>query len=222
MIMHRKHTHKLYVNPGFTLAEVLLTLAIIGIIASLTIPDLITSVQTQQYSVALKKNYSVLSAATKNLQNNYETIDTSSHTNMKNDYKKVLTFIKEADALDENTYPSIINYYKGAFGATNAVRTGGILTDGTLLLFWGVSSNCTATYGSITTVCGSIGIDINGIKLPNTIGLDYFEFLLYKSNGTYVVTPEGSQTGSSCVAGSSDWDTSLGCTQNVLLGTPLP
>lgn len=42
---------------GFTLAEVLLTLAIVGIVASLTIPSLISNVQTEQYKKAYKTAY---------------------------------------------------------------------------------------------------------------------------------------------------------------------
>jgi len=45
---------------AFTLAEVLVTLAIIGVVAALTIPSLVTRVQDIQYKTAWKKNYSLL------------------------------------------------------------------------------------------------------------------------------------------------------------------
>ncbi len=51
-------------KSGFTLAEVLVTLAIIGVVAALTIPSLIQSMQKQQYITGLKKAYSDLSQAT--------------------------------------------------------------------------------------------------------------------------------------------------------------
>lgn len=47
---------------AFTLAEVLLTLGIIGIVAALTIPTLINKVEKEQYVVALKKEYSSLNS----------------------------------------------------------------------------------------------------------------------------------------------------------------
>lgn len=215
--------YKTSVNSGFTLAELLVTITIIGIIASLSIPGLINSVQEQQYAAGLKKYYAVLSEATIKLQNDYGTINTSSYINMKNDYKKVLVYVKEADSLDTTIYPRYVSYYKGAYGADNGTQpTILVLSDGTILLFWGVDGTCSTSGGSITTYCGSIAVDLNGIKPPNMIGKDYFEFILHKPNGTYTILPEGSQTSASCVAGSSSWATSLGCAQNVLTGTPLP
>jgi len=43
-------------TKAFTLAEVLLTLAIIGVVAALTIPAVITKVTKDQYVTGLKKS----------------------------------------------------------------------------------------------------------------------------------------------------------------------
>ncbi len=48
---------------GFTLAEVLITLAIIGVVAALTIPSVVRNYQELQYKTAYKKAYSDLSRA---------------------------------------------------------------------------------------------------------------------------------------------------------------
>ena len=48
---------------GFTLAEVLITLAIIGIVAALTIPSVISNYQQQEFKTGLKKAVSVLNEA---------------------------------------------------------------------------------------------------------------------------------------------------------------
>lgn len=48
-------------NYGFTLAEVLLVLSVIGVVAALTIPTLIQKVNDDQYKVKWKKTYSVVS-----------------------------------------------------------------------------------------------------------------------------------------------------------------
>lgn len=51
-------------NKAFTLAEVLITLAIIGVVAAMVIPSLINNIKNAQLVTALKKNYSTLSQAT--------------------------------------------------------------------------------------------------------------------------------------------------------------
>lgn len=48
---------------GFTLAEVLITLAIIGVVATLTLPALMTNTQEQQAKTALKKGINTLTEA---------------------------------------------------------------------------------------------------------------------------------------------------------------
>lgn len=50
---------------GFTLAEVLITLGIIGIVAEVTIPTIVMSTQRQEYATLAQKNYS-------NLQNMFK------------------------------------------------------------------------------------------------------------------------------------------------------
>lgn len=53
---------------GFTLAEVLITLGIIGVVAALTIPGLITKCKEMQYRTIYKKVYSSLNQAMKYAQ----------------------------------------------------------------------------------------------------------------------------------------------------------
>lgn len=48
---------------AFTLAEVLITLGIIGIVAALTMPTLINSTHGKELDAALKKAYSILQQA---------------------------------------------------------------------------------------------------------------------------------------------------------------
>lgn len=50
-------------KKAFTIAEVLITLGIIGIVASMTIPQLIKNYQLKVYETAFKKSYSNLSKA---------------------------------------------------------------------------------------------------------------------------------------------------------------
>lgn len=51
-------TYRKEYQKAFTLAEVLITLGIIGIVAAMTLPDLVQKQQKKQTTVALKKFYS--------------------------------------------------------------------------------------------------------------------------------------------------------------------
>lgn len=48
---------------GFTLAEVLITLGVIGIVAAMTLPALVHNYQEQEYVTRLKKSVSALEQA---------------------------------------------------------------------------------------------------------------------------------------------------------------
>ncbi|MDO5437336.1 MAG: type II secretion system protein [bacterium] len=50
-------------NHGFTLAEVLITLAIIGVVAAISIPSVISNSQQQEFKTGLRKAVSVLNSA---------------------------------------------------------------------------------------------------------------------------------------------------------------
>ena len=50
-------------KKAFTLAEVLITLAIIGVVAALTIPSVISNTQQQEFKTGLRKAVSVLNSA---------------------------------------------------------------------------------------------------------------------------------------------------------------
>ena len=58
-------------NCAFTLAEVLITLGIIGVVAAMTIPTLMANVKYHQYSAKFKKTVSTLSNAAKMSQAQY-------------------------------------------------------------------------------------------------------------------------------------------------------
>ena len=54
-------------KSAFTLAEVLITLGIIGVVAAMTLPSLIQEQTNKALEVALRKNYSAKNKLFKNL-----------------------------------------------------------------------------------------------------------------------------------------------------------
>ena len=59
-------------HAGFTLAEVLITLGIIGVVSALTMPSLINEIQDRQFIAKWKKAYSIISNAVYSALEEYE------------------------------------------------------------------------------------------------------------------------------------------------------
>ena len=181
-------------NNAFTLAEVLITLVIIGIIASMTIPTLMNNTNKQEYVSRLKKTYSTLSKAA-----NAVIAEHGSAKNWADSSESVYTLFKEHLQLSKDCGSAA-----GCFPQTPIKKLGDgssldwnndtsfkklILADGVNVSFES-NTNCNFDDSSSAGVkdgCGFIQADINGEKGPNIIGIDVFEFVL-KENGLY---PDG-------------------------------
>ncbi|MCR4880779.1 MAG: type II secretion system GspH family protein [bacterium] len=92
------------IKRGFTLAEVLVTLLVIGVIAALTIPQLINSTEERQYKTAYKKAVSSIANATELMEANEVSCSVSNSSDlakcMKNAMKGTVT--NDAGEPDEN------------------------------------------------------------------------------------------------------------------------
>lgn len=183
------------IKLAFTLAEVLITLGIIGLVAAMTIPTLLNATQDLQFKVAWKKEFSVLSQATELMKkdNGGDLIGLFTDVNaMRDNYMNYLKVIKYCnyDAA-RNCFPTQIKWLNDS-SDTVAVPAGFILNDGTAvgLAAW-VSANCTNTAyghnptggwgGAPTQSCGSIFIDVNGSKPPNKVSKDIFQAVVLKN-----------------------------------------
>lgn len=220
-------------NQGFTLAEVLITLGIIGVVAAMTIPTIINNTQNAEFSTAMKKTYSVLSNATsKMLADNSGTIwDVSPSDqnqlsiNMKDAYKQYLYTIQDGTM---SSLISISGWYGYKSTTSLVITTGryGLITkDGTFMRFFS-AQNCSGTVPSGLSYCGNITVDTNGNKKPNMMGKDAGIFFLLKdSSNNYKLVPGGTLTGYTCdpeTNGSTSQSTSDGCTEYIIYGKPLP
>lgn len=170
---------------GFTLAEVLITLGIIGIIAALTIPALVTGYQKNVTVESLKKVYSTLSQAVKLSEADNGFVndwDIGAGHNLFIDYLFPYLNSVEYCVLSECTSKGIHFGLEGnkyvVPGGSNSVETlpGGdtqtwivVLADGTMLYAY------QSLYHNYVIV--RIMADLNGNKGPNKMGRDIFSLL---------------------------------------------
>lgn len=182
-------------KKAFTLAEVLITLAVIGVVATLTIPVLMQNADEKATVTALKKAYATLSQAYKLAEQEYGTPDTwglstSDSPTILSNFKPYLNINKDCINGSTGCFPANIRYkllgttaglFYNAFD--NMTNPKLILSDGTLLLGYSDSQNCVASSGSspaLQRICGRFFVDVNGFKSPNQFGKDTFEIWLTK------------------------------------------
>lgn len=203
---------------GFTLAEVLITLVIIGVIAAMTIPTLMKNTQNQELVTGLKKAHSTLSQALINMaKNNDSTPGDYSFLNNSNfidEFAKVTNFVKKCTSNTDcfNSNLRTDGKYKYLNGGNTEITEGKsiITADGQILTFatsFGASFGLSAEDN--TNCVGRIAIDVNGHKGPNITGRDLF--LFYVINGKGIV-PAGAENTSTCSKTSSG----IGCTAKVI------
>lgn len=148
---------------GFTLAEVLITLGIIGVVAAMTMPTLINQTNGAQYKAAYKKALSSISQAiTLNVA-----LDGDDVGNV-TDFRPILTgHMNYASIVDGAISSTEYNFQSvgrtGGATAPVAANTTIFLNDGTMFTFPTSISNCTEWDSA-----GCKGyIDVNGKKGPN-------------------------------------------------------
>jgi prepilin-type N-terminal cleavage/methylation domain-containing protein len=217
---------------GFTLAEVLITLLIVGVVASLVVPNIINDSKEAEYNEGLKKAYSELSQAVRMIQiNNGGSFNIGiiqnsiGHNAVRNEFANVMAFTKINSSLVIFGPEYRYRYYKGSTAywpdAGCASIPAAVTNNGYFLYFYSYSS-CN-NYG--VNACGWVGIDINGVKGPNMKGQDFYHFWITRNDtsGYYSLVPRGAQGDTlyplpdSCVAGSSSVSTSNGCAAKRLI-----
>ncbi|MEE3349891.1 MAG: type II secretion system protein [Candidatus Gastranaerophilaceae bacterium] len=205
---------------AFTLAEVLITLGIIGVVAAMTLPTLIQNHQKAQTVSQLKKSYAVIQQAVELIRADYDGSDMLGmpfvHTQFQHpQYFDVNMFAEEfskhlnySERGSNDTYSTDLRmclpadstkYYKFASGqrqtAMGIVNKWWILNDGSCI---GIRSIGSWTWDDNTHII--IYVDINGSdKNPNQFGKDLFSFEL-KQSGKVIPNPDN-QAMHGCRAG---------------------
>jgi len=198
-------------KKAFTLAEVLITLGIIGIVAAMTMPMLLGNSREKEHVSKLKKAYSVISQAfalaiVENNTPNYW-LDTPEDEN------GGVAALSLQDKITPYYSVSKDCKNKGGCWPDNEVRqldgTGSGFNfntdtdfstfraaDGTLFAFRVTDPSCETSFGtvaSIQNVCAEVFIDVTGSKKPNQLGYDVYKFYIVR-NGIYPAGMSGDTT----------------------------
>ena len=173
-------------SAAFTLAEVLVTLGIIGVVSAMTVPTLMQNYQRQSYVTQLHKVYNELQQAFLRYMTDRNAI------NMKeagfNSQAAANSFIESTFKVVNSCGTSLSPCFKSrddykkltgetiaSWGGCQGTRTHYSLASGASL---GV---CYRTDG--TSMVAEIFVDANGQKGPNIVGRDLMNFFLY-NDGT--------------------------------------
>ncbi|MDR1167912.1 MAG: type II secretion system GspH family protein [Heliobacteriaceae bacterium] len=158
------------IKRGFTLAEVLITLAIIGVVAAMTMPGLIGNYRKKEYTIRLQKAVSSWDNAARLMQAESMT-DYLADRNI----EKYLNIVKE-EYFDyfSKLKPLVANAQYPAAVYVDSGSVMAYLTDGTKL-YIDLSKN---TDLDKDKPIGTVVIDVNGEKPPNQTGRDTFFFLV--------------------------------------------
>jgi prepilin-type N-terminal cleavage/methylation domain-containing protein len=194
--------------PAFSLAEVLITLMIIGVVAAMTIPTLIKNYQKITYVTGLKKAYSVTNQALQQMAADYGCINDLACTgvfglpnngSLGNIFVKYFNVAKNCGTADnQGCWSATTNQnYDGSSTNTysyDAFGYGFITADGMSFLLTETyyEDNCSHSFDKLTQVCMEMVIDVNGPnKGPNYYGRDVFYFFVTNSKGTSFLYPWG-------------------------------
>lgn len=198
---------------GFTLAEVLITLGIIGVVASMTLPSLIQNYKEKEYTAKLKKFNSLINQAMMMATTQEGPIEDWGLTRFSSSEGMTDEEIEQANASRNlfaekvKKYLKIIQYCPYGDSCQSQVESrlryslDGtqfsyfkpylILADGTDIAGITIlSPKCDLNLGHsipLQNVCGEMFVDLNGKKGPNATGKDVFIFYYTK----YGVIPVG-------------------------------
>jgi prepilin-type N-terminal cleavage/methylation domain-containing protein len=176
---------------AFTLAEILITLGIIGIVAAIVIPNLMANYEKKQITPMLKKTYTTVKQGVDVSQVINAAPETWNYNLNASDFydEYARGYYLEADHFPLSRIDRVKVDYRNMDGsvATDPVLTSNdsvaiVLQDSAWIIISNEKDNGYKT----------IAIDINGQKRPNIIGKDIFLFTI---QGKYGLTPYGYANG---------------------------
>ena len=182
-------------SAAFTLAEVLITLGIIGVVAAMTMPTLINNINKKHWITGYKKAFSELSQIHQLL--NSETggsymaecndFDDVCLKNLFAEKMKVVEYCKETvpnKCQESSTY---LNGRTRGINQTTEVNDPWptiVTASGYSVKFRFHGNDCSEFiegYSQKLPTCGWMQIDVNGLKRPNVVGKDIYFLNIFKN-----------------------------------------
>lgn len=176
-------------KTGFTLAEILIALAIVGIVAAMTIPTFVGNGRNQAMASKLSTTVNAFENALTSMIAKEGVDDLTETEWVENDYtiEDLGTYIKlngsRGDTL--NTYYDSASPFKDLQGNSAAPDVHRIYEtkNGALILLGNTTYSQTEESAknlgsSVNSASGPFVIDVNGVDKPNVWGRDVFYFLL--------------------------------------------
>lgn len=181
-------------STAFTLAEVLITLGVIGIVAAMTLPTVINRANEKQWKVAYKKAYSSMTQAFLKMQTNDEVLDMtftegSGAPNIGENFKIMSKYFNTVKTCFDNNADECWVCAEG--------QAGYIYNGEPEWLGCKTSSYAFIDYSGIAWYLYSnsewpVLVDVNGNKKPNRLGQDRFvmKFAANGTNAAYMESPD--------------------------------
>ena len=185
---------------AFTLAEVLITLGIIGVVAAMTIPMLYKNFRAIIYNAKCKKFQSVMSNAIRRSVDengdisgwNAEVVGpwVNSQKNTAAIAQKIVPYLKVSEDCGFKPNCMLVVDYKNPNGSKWNTYTNYrdklfykvILMDGSLVIMKAQSDNCNMRDGGYDNTCGYMILDVNGSAPPNQFNKDAFVFEILRDS----------------------------------------
>ncbi len=182
-VFSRFTSHFLLSKAAFTLAEVLITLGIIGVVAALTIPNAIKQYQDRVTVAKLQKAYSVLNQAFRQSENDngssefwQETDEIGTKAYFEKYWKSYFVEPQLCKTYKECGYASAAPYkYRDGSHAALAIAVSRVFFKTADDVFYFFTDDTTDSEGNVIP-WQKVYIDINGAKAPNKFGEDVFVF----------------------------------------------
>lgn len=199
----KKYNTNLSGYRAFTLAEALITLVLIGIVAAAVIPTVVDHIQKDMNAMALRKAYSTMNQVLPLMAREFDVNGDLNDTGLFDGSDaffgdNLIRYIKVSKncRMGDGCFPSQMGtQFKNSSSQINSDSVTGshysfIANDNMSYVVESSGAGCVPAFDGASSssfnnqlkqICGKLWVDVNGFKPPNNFGSDIF--LFYIANG---------------------------------------